>query len=219
LSGGQQRRVQFALAICGDPQLLFLDEPTTGLDLEARQMLWQAIRALVARGAAVLLTTHYLEEAEALADRVVVLNRGRVAAAGTMHEIRAHVSQRRIRCVSALDPSRIATWPHVRSARATGGAAKGSSTVEAATVEAGTVGVAMAVMPSMPSVAARNRGHGRSHMAGEFAGIEIVTDAAESVVRRLLAEDAALSDLEIQRAGLADAFIELTRNDAMPEAA
>src|SRR5690606_30056858 len=102
LSGGQQRRVQFALALCGRPRVLFLDEPTTGLDIEARQGLWKAIRELVADGCAVLLTTHYLEEAEALADRVVVLNNGRVVATGSVQEIRAHVAQRRIRCVSSI---------------------------------------------------------------------------------------------------------------------
>ncbi|MES2670458.1 MAG: ABC transporter ATP-binding protein, partial [Pseudomonadota bacterium] len=116
LSGGQQRRVQFALAICGNPEVLFLDEPTTGLDIDARQRMWATIRELVAAGTGVLLTTHYLEEAEALADRVVVLNRGRVAAAGTMQDVRALVSQRRIRCLSALDAERIASWPGVRSA-------------------------------------------------------------------------------------------------------
>lgn len=120
LSGGQQRRVQFALAVCGRPQLLFLDEPTTGLDIEARQGLWRAIRELVAEGSAVLLTTHYLEEAEALADRVVVLNRGRVAAAGSMGDIRAHVSQRRIRCVSTVDVGTVAAWAQVRSVRREG---------------------------------------------------------------------------------------------------
>jgi len=73
LSGGQQRRVQFALALCGRPELLFLDEPTVGMDIDARQKLWAAMRALVAEGCAVVLTTHYLEEAEALAQRVVVL--------------------------------------------------------------------------------------------------------------------------------------------------
>ena len=164
LSGGQQRRVQFALAVCGSPQLLFLDEPTTGLDIEARQMLWQAIRSLVANGCAVLLTTHYLEEAEALSDRVVVLNRGRVVATGGMEDIRRHVAQRRIRCVSTLDSLDIARWPQVRSAQRTDGR------------------------------------------------IEIITDDAEAVVRRLLAEDTALGGLEVQRAGLAEAFIQLTRD-------
>ncbi|MGY0797488.1 ABC transporter ATP-binding protein [Lysobacter sp. A286] len=165
LSGGQQRRVQFALAVCGNPQLLFLDEPTTGLDIEARQMLWQAIRTMVESGCAVLLTTHYLEEAEALADRVAVLHRGRVIATGGMDEIRTHVAQRRIRCLSALDAARIAGWPQVRSAQ-------------------------------------RRDAH-----------IEIITDEAEAVVRRLLADDPALGGLEVQRAGLAEAFIHLTRDE------
>ncbi|RYY83139.1 MAG: ABC transporter ATP-binding protein, partial [Comamonadaceae bacterium] len=78
LSGGQQRRVQFAIAVCGRPRLLFLDEPTTGLDIDARQKLWQAIRELVAQGSGVLLTTHYLEEAEALCNRIAMLKQGRV---------------------------------------------------------------------------------------------------------------------------------------------
>src|SRR6266852_1514535 len=74
LSGGQRQRVLFGLAICGDPDLLFLDEPTVGLDVEARRMLWDEIRRMVTRGKTVLLTTHYLQEADALADRVAVIN-------------------------------------------------------------------------------------------------------------------------------------------------
>ena len=77
LSGGQKQRVLFALALCGDPDILFLDEPTVGLDVEARRLLWEEIRKLVERGKTILLTTHYLEEADALADRVVVINRAR----------------------------------------------------------------------------------------------------------------------------------------------
>jgi ABC-2 type transport system ATP-binding protein len=165
LSGGQQRRVQFALAVCGRPQLLFLDEPTTGLDIEARQGLWRAIRELVGQGSSVLLTTHYLEEAEALADRVVVLHRGRVVAAGGMDEVRAHVSQRRIRCVSRLDAATVAGWPQVRSAERDGGRLE-----------------------------------------------IVVADAAEAVLRRLLDLDPGLCELEIQRAGLAEAFIELIQD-------
>lgn len=175
LSGGQQRRVQFALAICGNPEVLFLDEPTTGLDIDARQRMWATIRQLVADGVGILLTTHYLEEAEALSQRVVVLNSGKVVAAGRMHDIRALVSQRRIRCLSALDAARIASWPGVRSA-----------------VRGGD---------------------------GNPARIEVLTDVAEPVVRRLLAEDAALCELEVQRAGLADAFLELTRQAPEQEAA
>jgi len=88
LSGGQQKRVLFALAICGNPDLLILDEPTAGLDVEARRSLWKQIRAYIARGKSVLLTTHYLAEAEALADRVVVLQRGVVVKEGTPREIK-----------------------------------------------------------------------------------------------------------------------------------
>lgn len=88
LSGGQQKRVLFALGICGNPGLLVLDEPTTGLDVEARRALWKQIRAFVARGKAVLLTTHYLAEAEALADRAIVIHHGSVAAEGTPRELK-----------------------------------------------------------------------------------------------------------------------------------
>ena len=88
LSGGQKQRVLFALAICGNPDLLFLDEPTVGLDVEARRTLWNPIRRFVARGGSVLLTTHYLEEADALADRVAVIGEGRIIAEGTPAEIK-----------------------------------------------------------------------------------------------------------------------------------
>lgn len=170
LSGGQQRRAQFALALCGHAELLFLDEPTTGLDIDARETMWRAIRRLVGEGCAVVLTTHYLEEAEALADRVVVIAHGRVVAAGSVGEIRARVAQKRIRCVSALAGDAIASWPDVRSVTRDGDR------------------------------------------------IEIVTDAAEAVVRRLLGEDSALSELEVRRAGLAEAFVEIT-SEAQKEAA
>ncbi len=93
LSGGQQQRVLFALAICGNPDLLFLDEPTVGLDVETRRALWARIRAFVARGGSVLLTTHYLDEADALANRVAVINQGRIIAEGTPAEIKARTSQ------------------------------------------------------------------------------------------------------------------------------
>jgi len=166
LSGGQQRRVQFALAICGRAELLFLDEPTTGLDIDARETLWRAIRQLVAAGCAVVLTTHYLEEAEALADRVVVLAKGRIIAQGTVAEIRARVASRRIRCVTTLADAAIARWPEVRS------------------------------------------------VARDGERVEIVTDAAEIVVRQLLYEDAQLRELEVRRAGLAEAFVEITREAA-----
>ncbi len=102
LSGGQRQRVLFALAICGNPDLLFLDEPTVGLDVEARRMLWDQIRQLVTRGKTVLLTTHYLQEADALADRVAVINKGEIIAQGTPAEIKAHTGGKRIRCVTNI---------------------------------------------------------------------------------------------------------------------
>ena len=117
LSGGQRQRLLFALALCGDPDLLFLDEPTVGMDVEARRALWHQIRKLVARGKTVLLTTHYLEEADALADRVVVLNHGKVVAEGTPAEIKAKAAGRRIRCVSRLDANLVSQIPGVLQVR------------------------------------------------------------------------------------------------------
>jgi ABC-2 type transport system ATP-binding protein len=108
LSGGQQRRLQFAMAVCGRPDLLILDEPTTGMDIEARHALWTAVRSEAARGAAVLLTTHHLEEAEALADRIVVIDRGRVIADGPPASLKAAAAASAIRCVTALDDTALA---------------------------------------------------------------------------------------------------------------
>jgi len=102
LSGGQRQRVLFALAICGDPDLLLLDEPTVGLDVEARRALWDEIRNLVERGKTVLLTTHYLEEADALTDRIAVINQGAIIAEGTPAEIKKQTSGKWIRCVTNL---------------------------------------------------------------------------------------------------------------------
>jgi ABC-2 type transport system ATP-binding protein len=83
VSGGQRRRVDVALGIIGRPELVFLDEPTTGFDPEARRRFWELIKNLAAEGTTILLTTHYLDEAEALADRVAVIARGRIVAGGT----------------------------------------------------------------------------------------------------------------------------------------
>ena len=116
LSGGQQRRVQFALAICGRPRLLFLDEPTVGLDVDARRQLWRTIRDLVADGVAVVLTTHYLEEAEQLADRICVMLDGRIVSDGSVEALRSRVQVRSVRCRSQLDAAHVAAWPGVRSA-------------------------------------------------------------------------------------------------------
>jgi ABC-type multidrug transport system ATPase subunit len=166
LSGGQKRQVQFALAIVGRPSVLFLDEPTVGLDVQARENLWSAIRKLREAGCSILLTTHYLEEAEALADRVVVLARGRIVASGSVNEVRSIVSRRRIRCDSVLDVTQLSRWPGVIKA---------------------------------------TRDEGR---------LTVVTADAEAVLRRLLACDERLANLEVQQAGLAEAFVELTKEAA-----
>ena len=113
LSGGQKQRVLFALAICGDPDLLFLDEPTAGLDVEARHLLWNEIRQLLGRGKTVLLTTHYLEEADALADRIVVLNHGSIIAEGTPAEVKARTAAKAVRCLTNLPPALLRTLPGV----------------------------------------------------------------------------------------------------------
>jgi ABC-2 type transport system ATP-binding protein len=178
LSGGQQRRVQFALAICGNPELLFLDEPTTGLDIEARESLWAVVRSLVAEGSAVLLTTHYLEEAEALADRVVVLMRGRVVSEGTVDEIRALGVRRRIRCVTRVAAAEVRQWPGV----------------EAVTEVAADAVVGEAI--------------------GSERRLDVAAVVAEPIVRRLLAADPQLRELEVSRAGLAEAFVQITKEAA-----
>lgn len=113
LSAGQKRQVQFAVAIAGRPRLLFLDEPTVGLDVAARETLWRNLRRLVGEGCAIVLTTHYLEEAEALADRVAVLASGRLIAEGSVDAMRALVTRKRIRCSSQLAPDEIRDWPGV----------------------------------------------------------------------------------------------------------
>jgi len=166
LSGGQKRQAQFAMAVCGQPKLLFLDEPTAGLDLPAREMVWAVLRELVNAGASIVLTTHYLEEAEALADRVAVLAKGHVIASGTVGEMRAIVVRKRIRCATGLAAEDVGAWPGVESA-------------------------------------SRDR-----------QGLHIVASDAEGVVRRLLAADCELRELEVRRAGLAEAFTELTQEAA-----
>jgi ABC-2 type transport system ATP-binding protein len=107
LSGGQKQRVAFALAICGDPHLLVLDEPTSALDVEARRALWEQIRRYVARGRSVLLTTHDLAEADALADRIAVLFGGKIVAEGSAAQIKARAGGSTVRCTSGLDDERL----------------------------------------------------------------------------------------------------------------
>jgi ABC-2 type transport system ATP-binding protein len=96
-SGGEQQRLRFAMALLSDPELLVLDEPTTGMDVEGRRDFWAAIRQDAARGRTVLFATHYLEEADAYADRVVLVRRGRIVANGTSSEIKAMTAGRTVR--------------------------------------------------------------------------------------------------------------------------
>lgn len=115
LSGGQKQRVLFALALVGNPSLIFLDEPTVGMDIESRRALWDQIRALAAQRKTVLLTTHYLDEADALASRIIVLGKGKILAQGTPAEIKHRVAGRRIRCITDLAPEFLRTLPSVIS--------------------------------------------------------------------------------------------------------
>lgn len=121
LSGGQQRRVQFAIAIAGRPDFLVLDEPTTGMDIDARRGLWSAVRAEIDRGAAVLLTTHHLDEAEALADRIVVIDHGRVIADGSPEAIKSQVSAVAIRCRTRLSDADLTSLARVTGVTRDGG--------------------------------------------------------------------------------------------------
>ena len=114
LSGGQQRRLAVALAFAGRPQAVVMDEPTTGLDVEARRGLWEVIRAFVAEGGAVLLTTHYLEEAQALASRVVLIAHGKVIAQGSVDDITARAGLSRVRLRAPWLPD-LPPGTHVKS--------------------------------------------------------------------------------------------------------
>ncbi|HLJ84813.1 MAG TPA: ABC transporter ATP-binding protein [Candidatus Eremiobacteraceae bacterium] len=96
LSGGQRQRMYFALAICGDPQALFLDEPTVGMDVEARRNFWRRLRDFAAAGRTLLLTTHYIEEADAVADRIIVIDKGRVIADAPPRVLKASVESKRV---------------------------------------------------------------------------------------------------------------------------
>src|SRR5918999_2645377 len=127
LSGGQKQRLALACAIVGDPELLFLDEPTTGLDPQARRQVWDLIEALKAAGRTIVLTTHYMEEAERLAGRVAVVDHGRVIALGTPRELIASLGAEHVvefavigdgrRDGPMFDESTLATIAGVRAAR------------------------------------------------------------------------------------------------------
>lgn len=166
LSGGQKRLVQFAIALAGRPKLLFLDEPTVGMDLQAREMLWATLRRLVKEGCSIVLTTHYLEEAEALADRVAVLVKGKIVTVGSVNEVRARVACKQVSCITTLTVDAVRSWPNV---------------------------------------VAVTRDNQR---------LLISATDADSVVSMLMKEDPNFRELEISRAGLAEAFTEITQEAA-----
>ena len=116
-SGGQQQRLRFAMALVSDPALLILDEPTTGMDVEGRRSFWEAIHADAEHGRTIVFATHYLEEADAFADRIVLMRHGRIIADGTAAEIRASVSGRSLRATLTCAPERLRsalTDPQIR---------------------------------------------------------------------------------------------------------
>ncbi len=120
LSGGQKQRLHLALALCGNPDLIFLDEPTTGLDVATRRLMWEGVRDFIRGGRTVVLSTHYLEEADALADRIILLNHGAIIAEGSPSEIKARTAGRRVRAVTRLNPAQLGEFPGVTSVRQDG---------------------------------------------------------------------------------------------------
>ena len=123
LSSGQSQRVRFAIALVPDPHLLVLDEPTVGMDVESRRVFWAAMRELTTAGRTVLFATHYLEEADAYADRVVLLRAGRIAADGTAASIKASTADRTIRgTLPGADPDLLRELPGVSAAEVHGNA-------------------------------------------------------------------------------------------------
>jgi len=171
LSGGEAQRTRFALALVSNPELLVLDEPTVALDVQSRHDFWAAMRGFAARGKTVVFATHYLEEADAYADRVVLMSLGRVVADGPPTEIKARVGRRLIRATLA---------------------------------EAD-----LADLAGLPGVVAVDR-HGQT--------VELRCTDSDAAVRALLAAYPGARNLEIQGAGLEEAFLELTVNgDRSPE--
>jgi ABC-2 type transport system ATP-binding protein len=173
LSGGQTQRVRMAIALVADPEMLVLDEPTAALDVEGRRDFWESIRGVAARGKTIIFATHYLEEADAYADRIVLMARGRIVADGPPTEIKARVGGRTIR----------ATLPGV----------------EASSLRA-IAGVA----------SAEQRGEGF---------VLKCTDATSSdaALRALLTQYPQARDIEVRGAGLEEAFLDLTGDEANEE--
>lgn len=168
LSGGETQRVRFAIAIVADPDLLVLDEPTVAMDVESRRAFWATMRSFAAREKTVVFATHYLEEADAFADRVVLMAAGAIVADGPPTEIKAMVGSRRIR----------ATLP----------------------------GADRSVLAALPGVA-------DADVRGE--AIVLICSDSDVALRALLATCPDVRDIEVTGAGLEDAFVQLTTDDAV----
>ncbi len=175
LSGGEKRRVQFAIALAGEPDMVFLDEPTTGLDVQARRSLWSNIKAYAKRGAGIVLTTHYLEEADALADQIIVIDHGKVVATGTPSQIKQRVSLKQVHCRTSVPVEQL----HLHSL------------IERVEVE------------KLASQSGDN-----------LTQCILLTQHAEALLRDLLQQDQNLTDLQVKGAGLEEAFLALTQNNA-----
>ncbi len=125
LSGGQRQRLSVALALVNDPELIFLDEPTTGMDPAARRALWDVVLGLKTRGRSILLTTHYMEEAEVLCDRLAIMDHGKILESGTVDELvsrRFHERAVRFDAIEGLTEEQLAAFPGVTSVKHEGGA-------------------------------------------------------------------------------------------------
>lgn len=112
MSGGQKRKLSFALAIAGNPELLFFDEPTVGLDTSARRLFWQTVRKLAYQGKTILFTTHYLQEADDMADRILLFHQGQVAADGTPEAIKAKLTRRSVSFIVDADHQQVKDLLH-----------------------------------------------------------------------------------------------------------
>jgi ABC-2 type transport system ATP-binding protein len=167
LSGGETQRARFALALVSNPELLVLDEPTVAMDVEGRHAFWSAMRAFAASGKTVVFATHYLEEADTYADRVVLMAHGKIVADGSPTEIKAMVGSRTIR----------ATLP----------------------------GVALEELRALPGVSGAER-------RGE--AVELTCGDSDAAIRGLLAVHPEAKDIEIEAAGLEQAFLRLTADEA-----
>jgi ABC-2 type transport system ATP-binding protein len=172
LSGGQTQRVRFAVALISNPELLVLDEPTVAMDVEGRRGFWRTMRAFAARGKTIVFATHYLEEADAYADRAVLMAHGRIVADGPTTEIRAMVGTRTIR----------ATLPDVD----------------------------VDSLAALPGVNAAER-HGEA--------VILTCADSDAAIRALLSAQPDARDIEIVAAGLEQAFLALTGDEAVEQAA